>query len=149
LIFLPNDSSATAHAEPHRQDHEIRSHFIIDHGVSGIVRVRRSPENHAAIKSDALSQRTLQPIYEDASSLENCFVETNAAFKIFERKIFVRRVCAAIGQRESHKQRLDAENFPELRDDGILPPSRMSAASRLKALRNARCAASPIASADR
>src|SRR5262249_55842928 len=30
--------------------------------------------------------------------LKDRFVEANSAFKIFERKIFVRRVCAAIGQ---------------------------------------------------
>jgi hypothetical protein len=29
--------------------------------------------------------------------LQDCFVQTNSAFEIFERKIFVRRMRAAIG----------------------------------------------------
>src|SRR5438552_9892251 len=49
--------------------------------------------------------------------LKDCFVQTDAALKIFERKSFVRRMCAAIGQCKSHQQRFDAENFPEFRDD--------------------------------
>ena len=49
--------------------------------------------------------------------LQDCFVQANSAFEIFERKIFVRRVCAAIGQRESHEQCFDAENFPEFGDN--------------------------------
>ena len=49
--------------------------------------------------------------------LQDCFVQTNAALEIFERKILVRRMGAAVGKRESYEQRLDAENFTELGDD--------------------------------
>src|SRR6266540_663122 len=50
--------------------------------------------------------------------LENCFVEANPALEIFERKIFVRRMRAAIGQRKSQQQRFDAQNTAELRNNG-------------------------------
>src|SRR5947207_10094141 len=49
--------------------------------------------------------------------LQDCFVQTNAALESFERKILVRRMSAAIGERKSHEQRFDAENFTELGDD--------------------------------
>ena len=35
--------------------------------------------------------------------LKSCFVKANAAFEIFEREILVRRMSAAIWQRESHQ----------------------------------------------
>jgi hypothetical protein len=43
-------------------------------------------------------QRTLQQLIEKLvrELLKDGFIETNAAFEIFERKIFVRRVCAAV-----------------------------------------------------
>src|SRR5438132_10672151 len=47
--------------------------------------------------------------------LKNCFIEANAALEIFERKIFIRRMCAAIRQRESHQQGFDAKNAAKLR----------------------------------
>ena len=74
---------------------------------------------NAIVQQDALSQRTLQHRMEKSvrELLKNCFVETNAAFKIFQRKILVRRMRAAIGQCESQEQRFDAQDFPELRDD--------------------------------
>ena len=43
--------------------------------------------------------------------LKSCFVKTNTGLEIFQRKIFVWRMCAAIGQCESHEQCFDAENF--------------------------------------
>src|SRR6476646_4394499 len=49
--------------------------------------------------------------------LKDGFVQANSAFEIFEREIFVRRMCAAIGQCESHEQCFDAENFPEFGDN--------------------------------
>ena len=49
--------------------------------------------------------------------LKDCVIQANAAFEIFERKIFVWGVRAAIGQRESHQECFNAENFSELRDD--------------------------------
>src|SRR6476619_3224746 len=54
--------------------------------------------------------------------LQDCFVQANSAFEIFERKIFVRRMCAAIGQCESHEQCFDTKNFPEFRDDRDAAP---------------------------
>src|SRR5437762_6885792 len=53
--------------------------------------------------------------------LKDCFVQTNSAFEIFERKIFVWGVCAAIWQRESHEQRFDAENFSKFRHNRDAP----------------------------
>src|SRR5947208_15237744 len=51
--------------------------------------------------------------------LKNCFIEANPALEIFERKIFIRRMCAAIVQRESHEQHFDAQHATELCDTGI------------------------------
>ena len=48
---------------------------------------------------------------------EHGFVQANAAFQILKREIFVRRMRAAIGQRQSHQQSLDPEDVAELRDD--------------------------------
>src|SRR6266516_891063 len=56
------------------------------------------------------------PVLRLRELLENCFVETNSAFEIFERKILIRRVRAAIRQCESHQKRFDAQNTAELRD---------------------------------
>ena len=65
----------------------------------------------AASPTDKMSVLRLREL------LKNCFVETNPALEIFERKIFVWGMSAAIGQGESHEQRFDPENFAELRDD--------------------------------
>ena len=46
--------------------------------------------------------------------LKDCFIEAYAALEIFERKILVRRMRAAIGQRKSQQQRFDAQNASEL-----------------------------------
>jgi len=46
--------------------------------------------------------------------LEDCFVETNSALEVFEWKILIGRVRTAIGQRESHQECFNAENFSEL-----------------------------------
>ncbi len=57
------------------------------------------------------------PVLRLSELLKNCFVETDSAFEIFERKILVGRMRAAIGQREAHEQRLNPQNPAELRDD--------------------------------
>ena len=57
------------------------------------------------------------PVLRPRELLEDGFIETDAAFEIFERKVFVWGMSAAIGQRESHEQRFDAENFSKLRDN--------------------------------
>ena len=41
-------------------------------------------------------------------------IQSNTAFQILEREILVRRMSAAIWQRETHQQRLDSENIAEL-----------------------------------
>ena len=71
----------------------------------------RSADRMPAGPTDKMSVLRLRELLQD------CFVQANSAFEIFERKIFVRRMCAAIGQCESHEQCFDAENFPEFGDN--------------------------------
>ena len=136
LIFEPNDSSAegAATTAPNKIT-KIKSHFI-----SRCCRVRSPqrrfessgsagcPEDSARYSTWRSADRTLAGLTDKMSVLrlreflKDCFVQTNSAFEVFERKIFVRRVCAAIGQGESHKQRFNAKNFPEFRDDRDAAP---------------------------
>ena len=126
LIFVPNDSSAegAASTAPNKIT-RIKSHFI-----SRCCSVRCSQRRFASSSSagcpedsarystwrSAGSPRRVRPLadgmpagHTDKMSvlrlrelLKDGFVEANAAFEIFERKIFVRGVCAAIRQGESH-----------------------------------------------
>ena len=100
LIFVPNDSSAAraAYGAPNRIA-IIRSHFMIEAARSWVecpppqrrieraIRVGCAETTHKT----AFDHKSLRELLKDG------FIETNAALEIFERKIFVRRVCAAIG----------------------------------------------------
>ena len=61
------------------------------------------------------------PVLRLRELFQDCFVQTNAALEIFERKILVRRMGAAIGERKSYEQRFDAKNFAELGNDRYAP----------------------------
>src|SRR5229473_5740389 len=49
--------------------------------------------------------------------LKNRLVQSNPTFEIFERKILVRRMRAAIRQRQTHEQSFHSQDAAELRDD--------------------------------
>ena len=49
--------------------------------------------------------------------LQHRFVNANSSVEVFQREILVGRVRAAIGKRQSHQERLDAQGAAKLRDD--------------------------------
>ena len=100
LIFEPNDSSAerAASTAPNKIT-RIRNHFISRCCSVRCPQRRFESSRSAGCAEDSarysrLGRREL---------LKDCFIQTNAALEIFERKILVRGVCAAIGQGESHQ----------------------------------------------
>src|SRR5262249_59601327 len=96
--FEPNDSSAegAAPTAPNRIT-KIKSHFIT------LRRSVRCPQRRFGFISSAgcAENSARYGRLRRRQFLKDRFVEANSPFKIFERKIFVRRVCAAIGQRNS------------------------------------------------
>ena len=136
LIFEPNDSWAegAASTAPNKIT-RIRSHFITRRCSVRCPQRRFEFSSSAGCPEDSEPNGRLESgsrmpagptdkmsVLRLRELLQDCFVQTNSAFEIFERKIFVRRMCAAIGQGESHEQRFDSENFPKFRDNRDAAP---------------------------
>jgi hypothetical protein len=100
LIFDPNDSSAegAASTAPNKST-RIKSHFIIRRCSVRCPQRRIERANRVGCAETAHATPTDHE--SPREFLKDCFVQTNTAFEIFERKILVRRVSATIRQGES------------------------------------------------
>ena len=108
LIFEPNDSSAAYEVEALNESTRIKKQWIIFFKVIDAVRrsvkrqLRRLTQTPYRLPFSAVNRARNQNWMRCSrlrrrDFLEDGFVEANSAFEIFERKIFVRRVRAAIG----------------------------------------------------
>ena len=125
LIFVPNESSALTASIAPNNSAKIMSgptnlRAAMDRKTLNTCLSVCHSEGSRGIADS--SNRTFEAARDVSTSvdmtlcelLENCFVEANPALEIFERKIFVRRMRATIGQRKSQQQRFDAQNTAEL-----------------------------------
>src|SRR5206468_11065190 len=168
LIFVPNDSSAAfaASITPNNSA-KIRNHFITESWctwavVSAVLRGDSSAQSlrwRCAEDSARYNQQlgTLQPTIRNKSRSKITKREQNYCASSW-RIALLRRMppskfssgkfsfgeCARQSGNASPISSVSIPRIPRNCDTiGMLPPSRMSAASRSNALRSARCAASP------
>ena len=113
LIFLPNDSSAAGPAStaPNKIT-SIRTHFITRCCSVRCPQRRFEPNSSGGLRCYSTWRSTgrmpasptnKMPVLRLREFLHDCSVQTNAALEIFQRKVLVRRMSAAIGEGKSHE----------------------------------------------
>ena len=108
-MFSPKDCSSACAAWISKEAMTIKPVIRFKRDIKGkVARASRLCASRVASRRQALLFRELA---------QDCFVQPDPGLEIFEGKVLVRRVRAAIGERKSQKERLDAQDITKISRD--------------------------------